>query len=249
MKYHVNSNGEAGLCSATKGKCPFGSEDKHFTSADAARSAFEQTQNSGLAGSKKNRAFVIPEFLTPPTTRNDFDKALALIPTVSSSQVIAEPAIADNNGYLGGRRYVGAEREKLGRYVGQAEAAEGVKALIKKAKDLGELPKWLDVSVKRNSGAGVSSFSVTVGYKPEGGRKVKALPDEWLHEARADLTRRPKIRQPIEKLQDYVKNMSRQYEESDNNGQVDYYSHSGDGKFEWRESWYEDSYLTSAMLS
>ena len=59
MKYHVNSNGEAGLCSATKGKCPFGSEADHFTAPDAARSAFEKTQNSVLAGSKKNQAFVV----------------------------------------------------------------------------------------------------------------------------------------------------------------------------------------------
>lgn len=39
--YHINSKGEAGVCRATKGNCPFGSQDEHYTNADDARQAFE----------------------------------------------------------------------------------------------------------------------------------------------------------------------------------------------------------------
>lgn len=67
MKYHVNNNGEAGLCSATKGKCPFGSAAEHFTSADAARSAFEKTQDGGLASSKKIDAKPLTENIVEVT--------------------------------------------------------------------------------------------------------------------------------------------------------------------------------------
>lgn len=42
-KFHINNAGEAGACSATKGNCPFGDEDDHFTSAAAARASYEQT--------------------------------------------------------------------------------------------------------------------------------------------------------------------------------------------------------------
>jgi len=42
--FHVNpATGEAGACSAQKGKCPFGSTDDHFTSAEAARSSYENS--------------------------------------------------------------------------------------------------------------------------------------------------------------------------------------------------------------
>ncbi len=44
MKFHVNAKGEAGKCSATKGGCPFGGEAEHFTSPEAARTAYEQKQ-------------------------------------------------------------------------------------------------------------------------------------------------------------------------------------------------------------
>jgi hypothetical protein len=61
MAYHVNTQtGEAGKCSATKGKCPFGSAEEHFTSAKAAREAFEKTQ----AGSFKK-----PTKLATPTPK------------------------------------------------------------------------------------------------------------------------------------------------------------------------------------
>lgn len=45
MKFHINpTTGDAGKCSATQGKCPFGGESEHYTSAEAARSAYESKQ-------------------------------------------------------------------------------------------------------------------------------------------------------------------------------------------------------------
>lgn len=47
MRYHVNpETGDAGKCSANKGNCPFGGENEHYTSSEAARAAFEAKQDS-----------------------------------------------------------------------------------------------------------------------------------------------------------------------------------------------------------
>jgi hypothetical protein len=42
-KFHINLKGDAGECKAKSGTCPFGAEDKHFGSPEAARTAFEET--------------------------------------------------------------------------------------------------------------------------------------------------------------------------------------------------------------
>lgn len=44
--YHVNEAGEAGVCRAVKGECPFGSLDEHFTSLEAARASYEQSMHA-----------------------------------------------------------------------------------------------------------------------------------------------------------------------------------------------------------
>jgi len=43
--YHVNEEGNPGRCSAKSGNCPFGGEDSHFTSAEAARHSYEENQS------------------------------------------------------------------------------------------------------------------------------------------------------------------------------------------------------------
>lgn len=48
-KYHINTKtGEPGKCSATQGNCPFGGADEHFTSAEAAREAYEEKQGGSF---------------------------------------------------------------------------------------------------------------------------------------------------------------------------------------------------------
>jgi hypothetical protein len=47
MKFHINpKTGEPGKCSAENGNCPFGSADEHYTSAEAARTAFEKSNET-----------------------------------------------------------------------------------------------------------------------------------------------------------------------------------------------------------
>ena len=48
-KYHINNNGEAGLCRATKGSCPFGGSDEHFDSLEEARGQYEQKWAGAVA--------------------------------------------------------------------------------------------------------------------------------------------------------------------------------------------------------
>lgn len=53
-KYHVNpKTGVPGECSAREGNCPFGDEEKHFTSEEAARAAYESTQSTFTAPIQK----------------------------------------------------------------------------------------------------------------------------------------------------------------------------------------------------
>lgn len=47
MKFHINpATGEPGKCSAENGGCPFGGEDNHYTSKEAARAAFEKSNET-----------------------------------------------------------------------------------------------------------------------------------------------------------------------------------------------------------
>lgn len=43
-KIHINSNGEPGVCKATTGACPFGSDDTHFSSKEEAAQAYSDAQ-------------------------------------------------------------------------------------------------------------------------------------------------------------------------------------------------------------
>lgn len=45
-KYHVNDKGEAGVCSARAGNCPFGGAEDHYESAEAAREAYSKDKSS-----------------------------------------------------------------------------------------------------------------------------------------------------------------------------------------------------------
>jgi hypothetical protein len=50
-KYHLNRAGEAGKCSATKGKCPFGDASEHYDSQQAAAQAYESSMSEQLVPS------------------------------------------------------------------------------------------------------------------------------------------------------------------------------------------------------
>lgn len=59
-KYHINHKGEAGRCSAEKGKCPFGGENEHYDTAQTARVAFEANSERSFSLAGKSRAKRIP---------------------------------------------------------------------------------------------------------------------------------------------------------------------------------------------
>lgn len=240
MLYHINTRtGNPGKCSAKPGNCPYGTPETHFTSPEAARAFYESNQETVLRSASKARTKSAGGVATVPTTGKDFQKALMSIPSPEDSSVISPPAINDNSGYLGGSRYVGAERAKIDTYIGQTEAAAGIRDLVRKAKLAGEIPQWIDVSVKKNAGAWVSSIAISVGYKPEGGRKVRAIPNSWIYEPYdpEDFRTRRVLRPGADKLQKYISVLGASYESSDINSMVDYFNSSNAGRFSWRDPW------------
>lgn len=70
-KFHINSQGEPGKCSAEKGGCPFGSESEHHASPEAARSAYEEKNVGGLMPTMKRKK--TEGSFAPNLTRDDFE--------------------------------------------------------------------------------------------------------------------------------------------------------------------------------
>ncbi len=60
MKFHINEAGEPGACSAKK-RCPFGGEDEHYTSPEAARKAYEQQQSESLTSHSKKSQLTVSQ--------------------------------------------------------------------------------------------------------------------------------------------------------------------------------------------
>lgn len=48
MKYHINNEGNAGVCSAEKKECPFGSDYFHYETKEDARKSFENFMNAKM---------------------------------------------------------------------------------------------------------------------------------------------------------------------------------------------------------
>lgn len=65
QKFHINSKGEPGRCSAQHGGCPFGSESEHYATKESASLAYEQSMNDG----------VLPK-LTKAPTRDQVEQVL-----------------------------------------------------------------------------------------------------------------------------------------------------------------------------
>ena len=228
MIYHINSKGEPGLCKAQKA-CPFGGSDAHFTSKEAARFAFEALQSDVFSG----------KFI--PQTKEGFDSSIfAIVPEAKDSKIGKQPIAADHEGYMGGTRFIGGlaqpkKADGTNDYVSQTEAAKGIRDLISQAKKAGELPSWVNISVRKNSGAWVSSIAVEISYKPEG--KVQAIPEAWRETPRENNPLRTDLTEAAERLESYVKYLSSQFEQSENNSMVDYFSSNNAARVSWRDSW------------
>lgn len=55
-KFHINSDGNPGQCSAKQGGCPFASENDHFDTPEAARKNFEKLNSADLIMKSLNRS-------------------------------------------------------------------------------------------------------------------------------------------------------------------------------------------------
>ncbi len=47
--FHINTKGDAGICKAKQGKCPFGAPEEHYATAEEARRAFENSMEQPQA--------------------------------------------------------------------------------------------------------------------------------------------------------------------------------------------------------
>lgn len=78
-KYHINkSTGEAGLCRAKQGKCPFGSTEEHFESERSARDSYELSMNEAMfSNTQKKFKTPIPEKFYHVALKSNQDSILA----------------------------------------------------------------------------------------------------------------------------------------------------------------------------
>ena len=88
--YHLNpSTGEPGLCGAQRDKCPFGSREEHFSSPEAARKSFEESQKSGLAKLGKGAPLLLHDVLD-----------IELLNKMLKERFIYESIHPDDNSYV-----------------------------------------------------------------------------------------------------------------------------------------------------
>lgn len=150
MLYHVNPNtGNVGLCKARK-NCPFGGANEHFTSTEAARSAYEakRTKDEALVASKTSIAYT------------DF----VYIEDFSESSVVKSPLTdTPNGGHRGARVFVGGRAHEN---LSGSDVAKAIRSAIQSAVRARELPKDLIYSARM---VGSSTFRITVTVKGKAG--------------------------------------------------------------------------------
>lgn len=81
-KYHINNEGNPGLCSAVSGNCPFGGEANHYSSQANARKAFELSMASKVQPPAKRKKLSSTEAIAAAQRRRnlkDFANTFSLI--------------------------------------------------------------------------------------------------------------------------------------------------------------------------
>jgi hypothetical protein len=118
-KFHINTKGEPGSCSATINSCPYGGPNEHYDSKETARSAYEKTM-AEVTFSKANRAIMgvtVPERFYHLTPRRNLEaiRANGLQPTIGER--------SENLGELEPRIYLFDSEESvndaLGNWLGE----------------------------------------------------------------------------------------------------------------------------------
>jgi hypothetical protein len=207
--YHVNpESGEPGTCKAMK-SCPFGGADVHYTSPEAARAAYENSQTGAFSSPKPARIKRVPT----PKTKSEFAEAiLQVIPKVEDSKVVPMPTtnIKEANGAT---RYIGG--------------SVSTKDAIADARAAGEIQSWITTTVKNDTYHWTSpALAVTLGFKGANGKG--AIPSDWLDKS-GD---RPQSEAGV-RLALYMEQMARQFESSYSNLAVDERTVSNRGKVAW----------------
>lgn len=76
-KFHVGRGGKAAVCSAKKGKCPYGSDDEHYKTREEAQKVAEQKmtqQNNTLKSTKSKKKKTVKNNLTSKKEAPKIDK-------------------------------------------------------------------------------------------------------------------------------------------------------------------------------
>lgn len=89
-RFHINSNGEPGICKAVSKPCPFGDDSTHFSSSEEATVAYSKAQEAmgnasfGKSSLKPGEAFTYLE------TRDEAEKVANLIANEGKYAAIVE---------------------------------------------------------------------------------------------------------------------------------------------------------------
>lgn len=77
-RYHINSRGDAGVCRAFAGECPFGTEQEHHSSPEKAREAFEKAHGSSFGSDSKHVKVGRFQLANVAATSTDPDELMAV---------------------------------------------------------------------------------------------------------------------------------------------------------------------------
>lgn len=229
-RFHIKSNGDLGPCKARRpGNCPYGGDsgtENHFDSIEEATKAFEEKWADELVPKAVKKA---------PSKKTPVAKSKAYL-SIEKSQVIKDPEVSDSSGYLGGSRFVGGKvaegRAQYGGYIHPKYVTSEMRKDIKEAVALGELPEDLSYSVRKNTGAGVSSITISVGKKD--GRSTNIIPAEYYSREQSQEYRNTGGEtKDGKKLRAYLEALGNQWCEYDINSQVDYFHSSHRARVTW----------------
>jgi hypothetical protein len=73
-KFHINSKGDPGKCSAKNGGCPFGSESDHYNTPEQARQEFERANSESQLSAHSKKDFNTLEQINSPIPKAEFIK-------------------------------------------------------------------------------------------------------------------------------------------------------------------------------
>jgi len=98
-KYHVNSEtGDAGLCRAEMGKCPFGSADEHYDSPLKARDAYEASQSGSFLKTTMSFArkmFVVGGMSVVAVSLAGCTSIALNSPDVNDAPIVDQPVVSE----------------------------------------------------------------------------------------------------------------------------------------------------------